>query len=280
MSDKRYYWLKLKRDFFSSLAMKKLRRIAGGDTYTIIYLKLQLMSLNNEGYIFYEGVEGTLYEEMALALDEDTENVKATMLFMEAMGLIERKSDNEYLLTEVPFLIGSETDKAELMRRKRAQARIENGNNVTELLPSVTECYTEKEREKEREKEKEKEKEKEGEKRDRTDYQTIIGMYNDTCVSFPKLTSLSDARKKAIKARLNTYTIEDFKALFEKAEASSFLKGGNGRNWSANFDWLIKDANMAKVLDGNYDDKGCGSGNKTAQRLEDDYRRIAQWSEQ
>lgn len=39
------------------------------------------------------------------------------------------------------------------------------------------------------------------------------------------------------------------------AEASNFLKGQNNRNWSATFDWLIKDANMAKVLDGNYADK-------------------------
>ena len=47
---------------------------------------------------------------------------------------------------------------------------------------------------------------------------------------------------------------EDFKTLFEKAEASRFLKGANDRNWSATFDWLITDTNMAKVLDGNYDD--------------------------
>jgi hypothetical protein len=39
------------------------------------------------------------------------------------------------------------------------------------------------------------------------------------------------------------------------AEASSFLKGQNNRNWFASFDWLIKDANMVKVLDGNYTDK-------------------------
>lgn len=43
--------------------------------------------------------------------------------------------------------------------------------------------------------------------------------------------------------------------LFEKAEASDFLKGSNDRNWTATFDWLIKDANMAKVIDGNYDNR-------------------------
>jgi len=91
-------------------------------------------------------------------------------------------------------------------------------------------------------------------------YEEIAKLYNDICVSFPRLRSLSDARKKAIKARLtNGYTVDSFKELFQKAEASSFLKGKNDRNWQATFDWLIKDSNMAKVIDGNYADKGGGN---------------------
>ena len=90
--------------------------------------------------------------------------------------------------------------------------------------------------------------------REKIDYQQIIDLFNTICTSFPSVRSLSDARKKAIKARLNTYTVDDFKQCFKNAEASSFLKGSNNRNWQASFDWLIKDANMAKVLDGNYND--------------------------
>jgi hypothetical protein len=85
-------------------------------------------------------------------------------------------------------------------------------------------------------------------------YNTIVDLYNQLCPSFPKLSKLSDARKKAINARLKIHTIDDFRTLFEKAENSKFLKGTNDRNWSATFDWLIKDSNMVKVLDGNYDD--------------------------
>jgi len=92
----------------------------------------------------------------------------------------------------------------------------------------------------------------------RTEYQLIADMYNEICISFPSVRSLSDARRKAIKARLNTYTVEQFKTMFEIAEASPFLKGQNNRNWQANFDWLIKDGNFAKVLDGNYSDKRTG----------------------
>ena len=92
-------------------------------------------------------------------------------------------------------------------------------------------------------------------KENRIPYLSIRDMYNNTCVSFPKITTLSEGRKKAIRARLKTYTLADFQLVFEKAEASSFLKGKNNRNWSATFDWMIKDANMAKIYDGNYDDR-------------------------
>ena len=116
----------------------------------------------------------------------------------------------------------------------------------------------------------------------RIDYQLIADMYNSTCTSYPSIKVLSDARKKTIKARLKTYSIDDFKTLFEKAEASTFLKGGNSNNWSATFDWLIKDANMAKVLDGNYDNRSASknnfSGNKVAEQLDDFYSMAADWS--
>lgn len=91
-------------------------------------------------------------------------------------------------------------------------------------------------------------------------YATIRELYNSVCGSYPRLVKMSDARKKAINARLKTgYTLDDFQTLFKKAEASDFLKGANKRNWSATFDWLICDSNMAKVLDGNYDAKGSGA---------------------
>ena len=87
-------------------------------------------------------------------------------------------------------------------------------------------------------------------------YTTIQDLYNSVCGSYPRLVKLSEARKKAIRARLNTgYTVDDFRRLFKTAEQSDFLKGKNNRNWRATFDWLISDANMAKVLDGNYENR-------------------------
>lgn len=97
-------------------------------------------------------------------------------------------------------------------------------------------------------------------------YQQIADMYNDTCVSLPKVKALSDARKKAIKARLNSYTVEQLQEAFTMVEESDFLKGKNDRNWSANFDWVIKDSNIAKILDGNYKNRNSKSQQTSDER--------------
>lgn len=103
------------------------------------------------------------------------------------------------------------------------------------------------------------------EKKEDICYQQIADMYNNTCVSFPRLTKLSDARKKAIKARLKTYTADDLQKAFTLAEQSDFLKGANNRNWSATFDWMLKDTNLAKILDGNYTNNSNKTGSTEKQ---------------
>ena len=94
-----------------------------------------------------------------------------------------------------------------------------------------------------------------GKNKENIDYNGVLNAYHSLCPSYPKVKVLSDARKKAIKARLNYYSMEDLEEVFRKAEASDFLKGKNDRNWQANFDWIMKDRNLAKILDGNYDNR-------------------------
>ena len=249
MAEKRYYWLKLADDFFTSKRIKKLRSLAGGDTFTIIYLKMQLKALKTDGYLYFDGIMNDFAEELALDIDESVENVKITIQYLLTVGLLECSDDgDEYYLTYLKNLIGSEGSSAQRMRvhrnKKKQEELSQCDNNVTPLLQNR---YGEIE------------KEIEIESRNIVPYQLVADMYNEICVSFPKLKSLSDARKKAIKARLKTYTVDDFRTMFEKCEHSGFLKGSNNRDWSATFDWMIKDTNMAKILDGNYDDKKGGS---------------------
>lgn len=149
---KKYVWLKLKEDFFQQRVIKKMRKIAGGDTYTIIYLKLQLLSLTDEGKLFYEGVEDTFAEEMALAIDEEVENVKVTIMFLEKNGLLERVDADEYTLLEVINSIGSESAVAERVRRHREkQKALQCNTDVTESNLLETKGNTEKEKEEDKE---------------------------------------------------------------------------------------------------------------------------------
>lgn len=89
----------------------------------------------------------------------------------------------------------------------------------------------------------------------RTDYQAVLDAFHELCPSLPKVLKLSDSRKKAIKARLNDFGLEDIKRAFALTEQSDFLKGTNATGWQAGFDWLMKPANLTKVLEGNYENK-------------------------
>lgn len=147
--NKKYYWLKLKNDFFVDKRIKKLRKIAGGDTYTIIYLKLMLLSLKNDGKLCYEGVENSFEEEMALELDEDEENVKITIAYLIQNGLLEQKDNEEYELPEAKNCIGSETASTIRSRRARERQKVLQCNtNATQMQQDATKCNIEKEKEK------------------------------------------------------------------------------------------------------------------------------------
>lgn len=91
-------------------------------------------------------------------------------------------------------------------------------------------------------------------KRDMTDYNAVIEVYNDTCYSLPSVKTLNDSRKRAIRKLYKNYSMEQINEVFLKAQCSDFLSGKNGK-WNATFDWLIKDSNFIKVLEGNYDNK-------------------------
>jgi predicted phage replisome organizer len=149
---KRFFWLRFKEDFFNQKEIKKLRRIAGGDTFTIIYLKMQLLSVKNEGLLTFDGTEENIAEQLSLEIDEDTDNIKITIEFLISNNLIEKVSEDNFLLNKVPPLIGKETDSAERMRRLRAKPEYES-KKASLCSPDVRNSDTEIELEIEKKKE-------------------------------------------------------------------------------------------------------------------------------
>lgn len=130
--NRRYYWLKLKEDFFTDKRIKRLRKISGGDTYTIIYLKLLLLSLKDSGKLYYDGVETDFIKELALTIDETEDDVMVTVNYLVAQGLMEIITENdEYFLTEIPSLIGSETASTRRSRKSRGQKALQCNTSAT-----------------------------------------------------------------------------------------------------------------------------------------------------
>ena len=133
---KRYFWLKLHKDFFQRKEIKRLRKIAGGDTYTIIYLKMLLRSIMSDGKLYFDGLEDDFASELALDLDEKEENVQITIQYLLKSGLLEMCSDEEYYLPDTKDSTGCETAAASRMRKCRAKKDKLERNNVTPMLQS------------------------------------------------------------------------------------------------------------------------------------------------
>lgn len=242
-------WIKIATNIFDDEKIMLIESLPEADSIIVIWFKLLALAgkSNNSGVFMISEQMPYTDEMLATVFRRKESTVKLALETFERFGMIEVIDD----VITIPNWgkhqnLDQLENKREYMKKYMRDYRDKQKeiacktNSKTNSKTNVSE--TEEERDKERDK-------------DIINYQEIIDMYNDTCVSLPKVTALSDKRKKAIRARLRQYSVDDFKRLFEKAEASNFLKGGNDRDWTANFDWLIKDANMAKTLDGNYDNK-------------------------
>ena len=210
---KKYYWLKLKEDFFDEKYIKALRKLPDGDALTIVYLKMQLKSLKTEGIIQYDHILPSAEEELALVLDEDVNIVRLTLSAILNMGLVEQWENDTLYMVAMQNLIGSETAVAERVRKHREKQKMLQCN--TEVTNSNT--YIEKEK---REKRKEIEQEIEiiednniiiSEQNDRVSKSQLEEEFNFIWAEYPKKQGKANALKAYIKARKNGTTKEEVK---------------------------------------------------------------------
>lgn len=88
----------------------------------------------------------------------------------------------------------------------------------------------------------------------------VIAMYHDLCPSMPRVMKLTDTRRQAIANRFRQYNSKGngllaFEDAFKSAEASDFLSGRSGKWNGCGLDWILKQQNMLKILEGHYDNK-------------------------
>lgn len=249
-------WIKICTDIFNDEKIILIEHMPEADSIIVIWFKLLCMAgKQNNGGVFMLNDKLAYTEEMLATIFRKPINiVRLALQAFEQFGMIEVVNNTitipnwEKHQSLDKLAEAKEKNRLRVAAHRERQKALASGNDYGNVTP-ITSNATEEEKEEDIEIDIEKEDKK------KIDYQLIADMYNKTCVSLPRITVLSEGRKKAIKARLKKYSIEQFELLFKKTEESEFLKGANDRNWTATFDWLMKDANFAKVLDGNYDNK-------------------------
>lgn len=150
MADKRFYWLKLHRDFFKRHDIRIIEEMPNGKDYILFYLKLLLESVDHEGSLRFSDTIPYSESMLSVVTNTNVDIVRSAMKIFIELGMISILDDKTIYMDEVDKMIGSETKWAEKKRIQRAKE-----DNVPKLSSN---CPIEKEIEIEIEKELDKEK--------------------------------------------------------------------------------------------------------------------------
>lgn len=303
MGERKYYWLKLKSDFFKRHDIRIIESMDNGKEYVLFYLKLLLESISHEGKLRFS--DAIPYNEKMLSTITDTnvDIVRSALKVLKELSLIEILDDQTLYMSEINNMVGSEGASAERMRKSRERSKpshcdalvtkcdgtlSKSDGKMSQCDKGSLQCdkglsqrYTEIEKEIDTEKELELEQYKPAavaENSEDCPFSEIRRLWNEICVSYTKLLGIEGARKKAVGERWKRYkSLDTFRKLFEKAEASDFLRSSTVRGWVADFDWFMKSENFEKTLSGKYDNrpKQNGSGSSRAENNPSDYEETA-----
>ena len=247
-------WIKLSTDIFNNRKIRQIESMPDSDAILVIWFKILALSgtINESGMLMITKDIPYTDEMLANQFGRPVNTVRLALKTFEQFGMIE-VTDNifrvsnweKYQNVEELEKIREQTKKRVAKHREKQrllECNVTSNGNVTQGNATDKDIDIDKDIDKEYIDK-------------RVNFNGVLNAYHSLCPSYPKVKVLSDARKKAIKARLNYCSMEDLEEAFRKAEASDFLRGKNGRNWQANFDWIMKDRNLAKILDGNYDNR-------------------------
>lgn len=259
--NKKYYWLKLQRNFFKRHDIKIIENMMNGKEYILFYLKLLCESIDHNGKLRFSNKIPYNEEMLAIITGTNIDTVKNAIQIFINLNMIEILDDGTYYLSEVEKMIGSETKWAEKKRLYRErQKELQDSTNASlgiEEKPEVQQERTVKSGE----------------------VDSIINSFNEICRSYKNVAQLNNVVINEVVNTLSTYTTLDFKKAFEKAEASDFLKGNSESKWKASFNWIVKKENIEKILNGNYDnDKDFKSKDQQVEEATTDFEKENQKS--
>lgn len=163
MAEQKFFWLKLKRDFFKRHDIKIVEAMPNGKDYILFYMKLLLESIDHEGALRFSDTVPFNDQMLSVITDTNIDVVRSAIKVFNELRMIEILDDGTIYMCEVSKMIGSETAAAERKRAQRERERIKAGEEMAAIsancdnvtLPSqVGHIEIEKEKEKEKDTEK------------------------------------------------------------------------------------------------------------------------------
>jgi predicted phage replisome organizer len=135
----KYYWLKLKRDFFKRHDIRIIEEMPNGKDYILFYLKLLLESIDHEGSLRFSDTIPYNEQMLSVVTHTNVDIVRNAMKLFIELNMMTVCDDQTIYMNEVEKLIGSATDNdnANRVRRCREKKKQLALQNVTE---SVTKC--------------------------------------------------------------------------------------------------------------------------------------------
>lgn len=166
-TEKKYYWLKLKEDFFEDDTIEWIEEQPGGEKYSLFYLKLCLKSLKTNGILIRNVGEMLIpydIKKLAEITKTDIDTARVAMDIFKNIGLVQILESGAIYMVQLEKMVGSESkwaEKKRLQRSRKKDALPPPEESEDNVLDVSSKCPGEIETEQEKEKEKEKEKDKE-----------------------------------------------------------------------------------------------------------------------
>ncbi len=264
--NKRYYYLKLKDNFFDTDEMVILENMPDGYLYSNILLKLYLRSLRNEGKLMFNNRIPFNSTMLAQVTRHSVGVIEKAMKIFQELGLVEVLDNGAIYMLDIQNFIGKSSTEADRKRIYRARIDAEKNapllqtGQMSEQMSGQTSDKCPDKTTPEIEIEIERELEIEIEKDPTTtlnkkDIDNIISTWNKLGLQQLQAINSNTKRHTMLKARISEYALETVLSAIESINESQFLKGQNNRGWIITFDWFVKPNNFLKVLEGNYIDK-------------------------
>lgn len=257
---RKYFYMRLKDDFFDGEEMMMLEAMPDGYIYQNILLKMYCRSLKNDGRLMFNNLIPYSPQMLATITRQQVGTVEKALKVFQQLGLIEILDNGAIYMLNIQNYIGKSSSEADRKREYYIAIQEEKERLLGEKCGDFSGDFSTRDRDRDISKSKSKAKAKNAEngadEADICPYQKIIELYHGICVSYPHIRGIDGERKKSVKARWTANpSLETFKELFTKAEASSFLKGCNDRKWHADFDFMMKPSKFTLILEGKYDDR-------------------------